>query len=358
MAVELMMPQGASAWRLRSAPQSGLANGQSNEVWAWLQRPAEPTAVHYQHLGAFLGVRTGDPVFLLSASAAQVDPGLSKRCVRMGREEEAGISEGIESVKRPGGESPCLKGEQMGILNVIWLRREVLLDGTGCPAAVVIAAVMFMLHDIKFAFASRNNLEHEGLFHRLSRLQKEMLLGMGLSHQTDGSWPFSEAARAYTEIVQWLNERVAASRPQWDPEPVDTSDEAHTQALEDVSVILEEEGDGRNPRWVWDAPAVQGLVSLQWHLDRPAPPRPPLRPPGCGARRRGPRRGRPGGGHLCRGLANGTLEYPPQAGATWLGQLLFSHFGGCSKWRPEGRTGSGRPVALHQDESKNLTGHG
>lgn len=35
----------------------------------------------------------------------------------MGREEEAGISEGIESVKRPGGESPCLKGEQMGILN-------------------------------------------------------------------------------------------------------------------------------------------------------------------------------------------------------------------------------------------------
>ena len=61
MAVELMMPQGASAWRLRSAPQSGLANGQSNEVWAWLQRPAEPTAVHYQHLGAFLGVRTGDP---------------------------------------------------------------------------------------------------------------------------------------------------------------------------------------------------------------------------------------------------------------------------------------------------------
>ncbi|CAK9009382.1 unnamed protein product [Durusdinium trenchii] len=186
-------------------------------------------------------------VFLLSASAAQVDPGLSKRCVR--RAHGLNLTQfQVLSTKH------FQQGEQMGILNaplhpdllelakVIWLRREVLLDGTGCPAAVVIAAVMFMLHDIKFAFASRNNLEHEGLFHRLSRLQKEMLLGMGLSHQTDGSWPFSEAARAYTEIVQWLNERVAASRPQWDPEPVDTSDEAHTQALEDVSVILEEEG--------------------------------------------------------------------------------------------------------------------
>lgn len=47
-------------------------------------------------------------------------------------------------------------GESDRGFQVIWLRREVLLDGTGCPAAVVIAAVMFMLHDIKFAFASRD----------------------------------------------------------------------------------------------------------------------------------------------------------------------------------------------------------
>lgn len=52
--------------------------------------------------------------------------------------------------------------------------------------------------------------------------------------------PRATAHLRYTEIVQWLNERVAASRPQWDPEPVDTSDEAHTQAgrVETTSLLL------------------------------------------------------------------------------------------------------------------------